>query len=217
MRPDRQAWVAHATPQQLQRFSQRLTPPEREQLPHHFQTFAHDGQLPPPGDWRVWLMMAGRGFGKSRAGAEWVRSIAADNPDARIALVAASLQEARSVMVEGESGLLACFPAAERPHFEPSLRRVTFRNGAMATLYSAAEPESLRGPQHSHAWCDEIGKWANAHGRAERSWDNLLLGLRLGQQQRIAATTTPRAVPLVTRILAGEAPSVPLIEIREAA
>jgi phage terminase large subunit-like protein len=112
---------------------------------------AHPGQLPGRQDWRTWLIMAGRGFGKTRAGAEWVRSVAEADPAARIALVAASLGEARSVMVEGQSGLLAISPPERRPTFEPSLRRVRYPNGALATLYSAAEPESLRGPEHSHA------------------------------------------------------------------
>ena len=112
---------------------------------------ARENQLPPAGDWRVWMIMAGRGFGKTRAGAEWVRMIADSNPEARIALVSASLAEARAVMVEGESGLLAICRPSHKPHFEPSLHRVRFANGALAQLFSAAEPETLRGPQHSHA------------------------------------------------------------------
>jgi len=148
------------------------------------------------------MIMAGRGFGKTRAGAEWVRMIADSNPDARIALVSSSLAEARAVMVEGESGLLSICRPGHKPIFEPSLHRVRFKSGAQAQLFSAAEPESLRGPQHSHAWCDEIGKWPLAHERATRCWDNLLLGLRLGNDPRIAVTTTPRAVPLVRRLVA---------------
>jgi len=123
------------------------------------------------------------------------------DPEARIALVAASLGEARAVMVEGESGLLAISPPQRRPQFEPSLRRLTWPNGAQATLFAAGEPESLRGPRHSHAWCDEIAKWDNAGDRAKMAWDNLLLGLRLGEHPRIVATTTPRAVPLMRRLL----------------
>jgi len=163
---------------------------------------ARENQLPPAGDWRVWMIMAGRGFGKTRAGAEWVRMIADSNPEARIALVSASLAEARAVMVEGESGLLAICRPSHKPHFEPSLHRVRFANGALAQLFSAAEPETLRGPQHSHAWCDEIGKWPLSGERATRCWDNLMLGLRLGEDPRVAVTTTPRAVPLVKRLVA---------------
>ena len=183
----------------------RLTKEERKELAHHWQLWARPEQLPPQGDWRLWLVMAGRGFGKTRMGAEWVREVAGHHPEARIALVGASLAEARSVMVEGESGILACSPAHRRPKFEPSLRRLTWANGAQATLYSAGEPESLRGPQHSHAWCDEIAKWENAGERAEQTWNNLVLGLRLGEVPRVLATTTPRAVPLLLRLLEEEA------------
>ena len=174
---------------------------QRQQLAlrHHWRLWAHAGQLPPPGDWLAWLILAGRGFGKTRAGAEWVRAIAEADPQARIALVGASLGEARSVMVEGESGLLALAPRGKRPRFEPSKRQLRWPNGAQATLYSAGEPESLRGPQHSHAWCDEIAKWDSA--RAQSAWDNLLLGLRLGERAQAVATTTPRAVPLLKRLL----------------
>ncbi len=178
-----------------------FSPSERRELAWHWRLWARTEQIAPPGNWRIWLIMAGRGFGKTRAGAEWVREVAAANPDARIALVGASLGEARAVMIEGESGILATSPPRRRPQFEPSLRRLTWPNGAQAVLYSALEPESLRGPQHSHAWCDEIAKWGNVAGKAEKAWNNLLLGLRLGEQPRLLATTTPRAVPLLRRIL----------------
>lgn len=184
-----------------QRISSALDPTEKDEWPFHWGVLARDEQLPPPGDWRIWLILAGRGFGKTRAGAEWVREVAERCPEARIALVAATLSEARAVMVEGESGIIACCSPAHRPVFEASLKRLRFPNGAQALLYSAQEPESLRGPQHSHAWCDEIGKWPLAHERATRCWDNLLMGLRLGDDPRIAATTTPRAVPVVERLV----------------
>lgn len=174
-------------------------------LAHHWQFWARPGQIAPDGDWRIWLIMAGRGFGKTRAGAEWVRGIGEALPDARIALVAANLAEARSVMVEGQSGLLAIAPDIMRPRWEPSLRRLRWPGGAQATLFSAAEPESLRGPEHSHVWCDEIAKWDNSSGRAMAAWDNLQLGLRVGALPQIAATTTPRAVPLVRHLLADPA------------
>jgi phage terminase large subunit-like protein len=154
-------------------------------------------QSPPPGDWRVWMMMAGRGFGKTRAGAEWVRSQAELNGHLRIALVGASLGEVRQIMVEGESGLLAIARDNARPVFEASLRRLTWPNGAVATLYSAAEPESLRGPEHHIAWCDEIAKW----DRAEACWDMLAMTLRLGEAPKIVVTTTPRAVAIVRRLM----------------
>lgn len=169
--------------------------------------WAHDGQTMPPGDWHTWLIMAGRGYGKTRAGAEWVRRIAEGDGTARIALVGASLGEVRQVMVEGPAGLLAVAPDDARPVFRPSKRLLTWPNGAQAALYSAGEPESLRGPQHSHAWCDEIAKWEQGGGRAQAAWDNLLLGLRLGRSPRVVATTTPRAVALLRQLL-GQAETV---------
>jgi phage terminase large subunit-like protein len=193
-------WLLHEEPEVRAALIQKLSPEERNEFTFLWDYHARPEQLPPPGDWRIWMIMAGRGFGKTRAGAEWVRMVARRDPQARIALISSSLAEARAVMVEGESGLLAIFPPEERPRFEPSLHRIRFRSGAQAQLFSAAEPESLRGPQHSHAWCDEIGKWPLSHERATRCWDNLLLGLRLGNDPRIIVTTTPRAVPLVQRL-----------------
>ena len=170
----------------------------------HWRTWARADQRSPPGDWRIWLIMAGRGFGKTRAGAEWVRDVAARDPKARIALVAANIHEARSVMVEGASGIIAVTPAAYQPHYEPSLKRLSWANGAKATLFSAAEPDQLRGPEHSHAWCDEIAKWdssrAGITSRAEAAWTNMTMGLRAGACPQVVATTTPRAVPLVCRL-----------------
>ena len=157
--------------------------------------WCRENQLPPTKEWRVWLVMAGRGFGKTRMGAEWVSEVAVANPGARISLIGATLTEARSVMVDGESGLMN-LAGNERLTWEPSLRKLTWPNGTVATLYSAAEPESLRGPQHDFAWADEIAKWPMGIA----AWDNLMLGLRLGERPRAMATTTPRTVPLVRRL-----------------
>ena len=154
-------------------------------------------QCPPAGDWHVWMLLAGRGFGKTRTGAEWIRGYAETHPGARIALVAASLHEGRQVMIEGDSGQLAIAPDDDRPDYDSSLRRLSWANGAVATLYSAAEPESLRGPEHSAAWCDEIAKWP----QGEAAWDNLMLTMRIGEKPRVVATTTPRGVPLVRRLI----------------
>ena len=169
-------------------------------LAHDWEWLARPEQLAPGGDWRIWLMMAGRGFGKTRAGAEWVRRIAEGDGRARIALVGATLGEARSVMVEGPSGLLAVAPWWNRPAFSPALRRLIWPNGAMALLFGAAEPEALRGPQFSHGWADEIAKWP----QAQAAWDNLMMGMRLGDRPRVLATTTPRPVPLVRGLVARE-------------
>ncbi len=158
---------------------------------------ARPAQIAPDGDWRIWMLMAGRGFGKTRAGAEWVRGIAEGDGRARIALIGASPAEARSVMVEGESGLLSIAPDWNRPMWHPALRRLEWRSGAVAQVYGASDPEALRGPQFSHAWADEIGKWPL--GMA--AWSNLELALRLGAHPRVVATTTPRPVPLVRAIL----------------
>lgn len=181
-----------------------LNQSEKNEFEYHWDLIARPSQLAPTGAWRTWMILAGRGFGKTRSGAEWVRKIAESNADARIALVASSLAEARSIMVEGESGIIACSPPERRPIFEASLRRLRFPNGALAFLYSAGEPENLRGPEHSHAWCDEIGKWPQSSRRAMRCWDNLQLGLRVGQRPQAIVTTTPRTVPLVERLLLGD-------------
>ena len=193
----------------------KLTDEERRKFRHHWRLWARDEQVSPVLDWRLWLILAGRGFGKTRAGAEWVREIADADPAARFALVGASLGDVRAVMVEGESGLIAISPPGKEPQFEPSLRRLQWANGAQATLYSAGEPDSLRGPQHSHAWCDEVAKWENASGRAEKAWDNLLLGLRLGEWPGLRSIAVPRAVSV--RAVSVRAVSVRAVSVRAGA
>lgn len=153
------------------------------------------GQRMPEGDWRIWLVMAGRGFGKTRMGAEWVRAAAENGQRRRIALVGATDAEVRRVMIEGESGLLAVASPRMMPRWEPSIGRLTWPTGTQAEIFSAAEPERLRGPQHDIAWADEIAKWPHA----EAAWDNLMLTLRAGRP-RVMATTTPRSVPLIRRL-----------------
>lgn len=174
-----------------------LNKKEAEAFLSDWPRWARDEQLAPPGDWAVWLLLAGRGFGKTRAGAEWVRAQAMAHPGARIALVAANPNEARSIMVEGVSGLLAISGADDRPVFESSLRRLVWPNGSIATLFGASDAESLRGPEHEFAWCDEIGKWP----RAVDAWNNLMLTMRIGAQPRMVATTTPRSGALIKRLL----------------
>jgi len=160
--------------------------------------WARPEQLAPGGEWTSWLYMGGRGAGKTRAGAEWIRARVESGLGRRIALVAGTAADARNVMIEGESGLLAIASASDRPRFEPSKRRLTWPNGAVATLFSAEQPESLRGPQHDTAWCDELAKWKYL----ERAWDNLQLGLRLGRMPRQVITTTPRALAALKTIIA---------------
>lgn len=194
----RAAEAALADADMLAAWLKRLSDKEADRLLTDWDFWRREDQGAPDGDWHVWMLMAGRGFGKTRTGAEWVRGVAERQAKIRIALVGASLNEARQVMVEGESGLLSIAPADKRPVYESSLRRLTWPNGAVATLYSAAEPESLRGPEHEAAWCDEIAKWPNA----ETAWDNMMMTMRLGAHPRVVATTTPRAVPLVRRLMA---------------
>ena len=154
--------------------------------------WARPAQLAPDGDWRIWLILAGRGFGKTRTGAEWVRQQVENGSARRIALVGATAADVRDTMVEGESGLLRAFPDGHRPKYEPSKRRVTFSNGATATTYSADEPDRLRGPNHDLAWADEVAAW-----RYEEAWDQLMFGLRIGDRPRVVATTTPRPTRLI--------------------
>ena len=187
--------------QEQNAFIRELDDGELRDFFFNWNLWARPEQLAPGADWSIWMVMAGRGFGKTRAGAEWVRSIVQENGSARFALVGANFAETRTVMVEGESGLLSIAPDNERPIWEPSLKRLQWPSGAEARLYSAAEPEGLRGPQHSHAWCDEIAKWMNNAGQARAAWDNLKMGLRLGTHPRIMATTTPRPVPLVRALV----------------
>jgi phage terminase large subunit-like protein len=174
-----------------------LTPKERDRLQYLWEFWARPKQLAPEGDWRVWLLCAGRGFGKTRVGAEWVRKRASADANARIALVAPTAADVRDVVVEGESGILAVSPPSERPLYEPSKRRLSWPNGAIATLYSADEPDRLRGPQHSDAWADELSSW-----RYPEAWDQLQFGLRLGLDPRIVVTTTPRPTPLIKDLIA---------------
>ena len=173
-----------------------------------WQVWARDDQLPPDtienAPWRVWLILGGRGAGKTRAGAEWVRAKAlgvppiAGEPAARIALIGETLADVRRVMIEGQSGLLAVHGDAERPRFETSKGRLVWPNGTVAETFSAECPDALRGPQFAAAWCDELCKWRNA----EAAWDMLQFALRLGDQPQVTVTTTPRPVPLLKAILA---------------
>jgi len=174
-----------------------MTPGQILALDAMFEMWAADGQQMPGGEgWRVWLMMAGRGFGKTRAGAEWVNQLAAKR-GLRIALAAASIDEARSIMVEGASGILSVARSRNvKVKWEPSLKRLTWPSGSIAELFSGDNADSLRGPQHHFAWCDELAKWREAKG----AWDNLQMGLRAGPRPRALVTTTPKPMPLLTAI-----------------
>jgi predicted phage terminase large subunit-like protein len=165
---------------------------------------ARPSQLPPQGDWNGWIVCAGRGFGKNFTGAGWINECVETGTAGRIALVAATAADARDVMVEGESGILRLAPSWNTPEYEPSKRRLTWKNGATATLFSAEESDRLRGPQFDLAWADELAAWQDP----QSTWDMLMFGLRLGRHPRWLATTTPRPVKLLKALLNREGQDV---------
>ena len=160
-------------------------------------------QLPPEGDWSIWLQLMGRGAGKTWSGSHWVREQAI-NPAARIALIGATAADVRDMMVEGASGILAVSPDFDRPQFEPSKRRLSWASGAQATCFSADEPERLRGPNFSHAWADELCAWRFP----DAAWNNLMLALRIGNRPRVVITTTPKCTKLLKSLIAREGQDV---------
>ena len=165
---------------------------EALRLKYDWSLYARDSQLPPDGDWDTWMILAGRGFGKTRTGAEWIRSQVETAGARRIALVARALDEAQSVMIEGESGIINISPHWNMPTYEPSKRKLTWPNGAHALAFSSHEPDQLRGPQFDAAWCDELASWQYPN----QTWDNLAFALRLGRRPRSVVTTTPKAIEL---------------------
>lgn len=183
--------------QQRAKVIRSLSPVEALDLLHSWRVWARPQQIPPTGSWDNWLILAGRAFGKTRAGSEWVHEQAASGVK-RIALVARTAADIRDVMVEGESGIIATAHPARRPRYEPSKRRLTWPNGCIATTFSAEEPDQLRGPQYERAWCDELAAWKYD----EETWNQLQMVLRLGDHPQAVITTTPRPTPLVKRIVA---------------
>ncbi len=186
-----------------------ISPRGWTRLAEDFAVLAHAHQDPPAlaadgKPWTTWLVLGGRGAGKTRLGAEWVRAMAlghtpyATRPHGRIALVGETAHDVREVMIEGVSGILPISPRAERPLWVPTRRRLEWPNGAVAYAFSAEDPEQLRGPQVEAAWCDELAKWRNAEG----AFDMLQFALRLGQRPRQLVTTTPRPIALLRRLAA---------------
>lgn len=198
--------LAGMTDNEREETLRKLSPAVLAVLKYDWNFWARPNQLTPVGDWTTWLILAGRGFGKTRTGAEFVRdNVCGSTPlspgrCSHIALVAETASDARDVMVEGPAGLLAVHPKDQRPIYEPSKRRVTWKNGATATLFNATEPDQLRGPQHDLAWADEVAKFAYA----QATWDQLQFGLRLGVHPRQIVTTTPRPIPLIRKLMADE-------------
>jgi phage terminase large subunit-like protein len=180
-----------------------LSETEIAELRWHWRFWARENQIAPEGTWNTWLVLAGRGFGKTRMGSEWIReNVCGDTPLApppggpgwkRIALVAETAADARDVMVLGDSGLLACHPRDFRPEWSPTNRRLTWPNGVQAWVYNATEPDQLRGPQHGAAWVDELAKFRYIR----ETWDQLQFGLRLGDHPQVLVTTTPQPKPLI--------------------
>lgn len=179
-------------------------------LKWHWDFWARPNQRAPsdedrPSPWNTWLVLAGRGFGKTRMGSEWIReNVSGPTPLSpppsgwkRIALVAETAADARDVMVLGDSGILACHPKDFRPEWSPTNRRLTWPNGVEAWVYNATEPDQLRGPQHHAAWVDELAKFRYM----QETWDQLQFGLRLGEHPRALVTTTPRPLPLIKRLI----------------
>ncbi|MCV2868526.1 terminase family protein [Defluviimonas sp. WL0002] len=197
------AWLACATPEVVDEFMAGLSEGALMSLPWLFEFWALPHQLAPDGAWKTWVIMGGRGAGKTRAGAEWVRaevegSCPLDPGRAkRVALVGETVEQVREVMIFGDSGIMACSPPDRRPVWEATRKRLVWPNGAVAQVFSAYEPETLRGPQFDAAWVDELAKWK----RAEEAWDMLQFALRLGDHPRQVVTTTPRNVGVLKAIL----------------
>ena len=197
------AWLASATPEQVDDFLSGLGENALLALPWMFEFWALPHQLPPEGAWKTWVIMGGRGAGKTRAGAEWVRSeVEGAGPtdpgrSRRVALVGETVDQVREVMIFGESGILACSPPDRKPVWEAGRKRLVWPNGAIAQVFSAHEPDSLRGPQFDAAWVDELAKWK----KGQEAWDQLQFGLRLGENPRQVVTTTPQNVGVLKAIL----------------
>lgn len=208
--------VATSTEAREQWLAQIKTPEAMEMMRFHWDFWGRPSQFAPPGDWSHWLILAGRGFGKTRTGAEWVRAnMCGTTPLARgrwqhVALIAETAADARDVMVgdgkatsdpKAGSGLLQIHSKDFRPIYEPSKRRLTWPNGAVASIYNGTEPDQLRGPQHDAAWCDELAKWQYA----QEAWDQLQFGLRTGTNPQVCITTTPRPIGLIKQIISDPA------------
>ena len=183
-----------------QAFLRSLSGREAEWLSEHWRFWARADQLAPEGEWTTWLVLGGRGAGKTRSGAEWVRGEVEAGRAGRIALVGETFGDVREVMIDGPSGLRALGMRNARPRYEASRKRLLWPNGAIAHAFSASEPDALRGPQFDAAWADELAKWRYA----EAAWDMLQFGLRLGEKPRQVVTTTPRPVPILKRLMAEE-------------
>lgn len=192
---------AHWAKERKIEYIQKISAKEAWRLKYTWEAWARDDQLAPPGEWSVWLCQAGRGWGKTRTGAEWIISKALEYPGCHIALVGRTVADVRDVMVKGMSGILAVSPPWFMPEYKPSQRLLIWPNGSHATTYSADEPDQLRGPQHSFAWADERSAW-----QYDDTWDQLVFGLRIepapGIQPQCIVTTTPRNTKAIKALIA---------------
>ena len=184
-------------PSQIQAAIQSLTDEQAKALMYDWRFWARPEQLPPPEPWAIWMLLAGRGYGKTRIEVEWTREKVEAGELGRLAIVARTAADVRDVLIEGESGFMAKCPPWAYPKWELSRSRLTWPNGAIATTYSADNPDTLRGPQHDGAICDELATW-----RYPEAWDNLMMGLRIGKHPQAVVATTPKPVKLLKDILA---------------
>jgi len=192
-----------ATRTEIEQAIQGLSTEAAERLLYDWSIWARENQITPAGDWFVWLILAGRGWGKTRVGAEQIRSWQ-EQGVSRFALIGQTPAEVRDVMIEGESGILAISPKWNKPKYEPSKRRLTWPNGATAIIYSGENPEVLRGPQHEKAWVDELAKFRYP----QDTWDNLIFGMRLGDNPQIVVTTTPKPVRILKDLIKAKSTSI---------
>jgi len=199
------SYLASLTPKQRKRLLSSLTEEQNDQILHDWRFWATTAQINPPGKWQYWLFLAGRGAGKTRAGAEWTREKVKEGYK-YIALIAPTTSDVRKVMVEGPSGILATGWEHDvdnagnkmgRPEYSPANRKITWANGAYATTFSAEEPDRLRGPQHDAIWADELAAWQYATD----TWDMAMFGLRVGQDPRVMISTTPRPIPIIRELV----------------
>lgn len=189
--------LAALPPDERATWLEKLSAEEKANLRYHWPFWARPNQLAPEGLWNTWLVLAGRGFGKTRMGSEWIRSLAHAHPGCRIALVAETAADARDVMIKGDSGLLNCDPTLTEDSWSPTNRCLSWPNGSKAYTYNGTTPDQLRGPQHHFAWVDELAKFEYM----QDAWDQLMFGLRLGEHPQVLVTTTPRPLPLIKKLI----------------
>lgn len=188
--------VTQLSPPELKKVIYSLSEDEADCILHDWELWGRKEQFEPPGDWQYWLILAGRGWGKTRCGAEWVREKIKTHR--YVNLIGATSDDARDIMIQGDSGILSCCSKADRPRYIANQSCLKWPNGAISLVFTAAEPERLRGKQSEAIWCDELAAWRYA----QEAWQQAMLGLRLGNNPRAIVTTTPRPTALVKKLIA---------------